>query len=73
MEQFYNEYLQEIKKHANGATIVNIEHNEMADEGMIMTLSNGHQLIMGWPSETGYCHVKLGETIEPGSILILNK
>jgi len=73
MEQFYNEYLREIKRLAKGTTIVDIEHNESAPEGMIMTLSTGTKLVMGWDIENGYCNPVLSEIKEQSGIIILNK
>jgi hypothetical protein len=74
MEQFYNEELQEIKRLAKGATIVDIEHNEEASGGMIMTLSTGTKLMFGWSIELGgYCFPILSKIEEQGGIMILNK
>lgn len=74
MEQFYDQELQEIKRLAKGTTIVDIEHNESSTGGMIMTLSTGTKLIMGWNMEFGgYCHPVLSEIKEQGGVIILNK
>ena len=74
MEQFYNEELNEIKRLAKGTTIVDIEHNESAPGGMVMTLSTGTKLNMGWSIEAGgYCNPILSEIKEQGGIIILNK
>ena len=74
MEQFYDQELQEIKRLAKGTTIVDIEHNEGSTGGMVMTLSTGTKLIMGWNMEFGgYCHPVLSEIKEQGGVIILNK
>jgi len=74
MEQFYSEELKEIKRLAKGTTIVDIEHNESAPGGMIMTLSTGTKLTMGWSTEAGgYCLPSLSKIEEQGGIMILNK
>ena len=74
MEQFYDQELQEIKRLAKGTTIVDIEHNEGSNGGMVMTLSTGTKLIMGWNMEFGgYCHPVLSEIKEQGGVIILNK
>jgi hypothetical protein len=75
MEQFYNEELKEIKRVAKGTTIVDIEHNESAPGGMIMTLSTGTKLMMGWSieGENGYCYPILSGLKEQGGVIVLNK
>lgn len=64
MERFYDTQLQLIKSLAKGTTIVDIEHNEDADEGMILTLDTGTKLIFGWSSAEGDCDVALGNVNE---------
>jgi hypothetical protein len=74
MEQFYDQELQEIKRLAKGNTIVDIEHNESAPGGMIMTLNTGTKLMLGWSiDEGGYCIPVLSEIKEQGGVIILNK
>jgi hypothetical protein len=64
MKEMYNKELTEIKKIILGATIVSVEHNESADEGMILTLDNGVKVDFGWSGCEGYCKVLTDNTKE---------
>jgi hypothetical protein len=64
MKEMYNKELTEIKKIILGATIVSVEHNESADEGMILTLDNGVKVDFGWSSCEGCCKVLTDNTNE---------
>lgn len=61
MKRYYETQLNIISGLAKGATIVDVEHNEDADEGMIITLDTGTKLIFGWSSEEGDCDVTIGK------------
>lgn len=64
MKQYYDNELNIISGLAVGATIVGVEHNEDADEGMIITLDTGTKLVIGWSSNEGSCDVTLGNPSE---------
>jgi hypothetical protein len=61
MKQLYDNELNIINGLAKGAIILSIEHNEDADEGMIITLDTGTKLVLGWNSKEGSCDVVLGK------------
>lgn len=64
MKIFYEFEFNQIAPLAKGATIVNVEHNEDADEGLILTLDTGTKLVFGWSGEMGSCDVVLGHPSE---------
>ena len=64
MKIFYEFEFKTIAPLAKGATIVNVEHNEDADEGLILTLDTGTKLVFGWSGEMGSCDVVLGHPSE---------
>jgi len=64
MKQYYDNELNIISGLATGTTIVNVEHNEDADEGVILTLDTGTKLVLGWSSNEGGCDVILGKPSE---------
>ena len=53
----YEKELTTIKDDIVGATILSIEHNENADEGMILTLDTGVKVEFGWSGWYGWCKV----------------
>ena len=69
MKQFYETPFNIISGLIQNAIIVNVEHNEEADEGMIITLNTGTKLVFGWSACEGSCDVVLGN---PNEILKAN-
>lgn len=64
MKEYYDNELNIISGLAIGATIVNVEHNENADEGVILTLDTGTKLVFGWGGNEGTCEIVLGKPSE---------
>lgn len=64
MKKMYEKELTEIKKIILGATIVSVEHNESADEGMILTLDSGVKVDFGWSGWYGWCKLSTDNTNE---------
>lgn len=57
MKEYYGKELDMVSDLIEGRTIVMVEHNEDADEGMIITLDSGIKLVFGWSSGEGGCDV----------------
>ena len=60
-KKYYDTELNIISELAKGTIIINVEHNEDADEGMIITLSTGTKLIFGWGGMEGSCDIVSGD------------
>lgn len=57
MEKFYEQELEALKDTLIGATIVNVEHYEKADEGMVLKLNTGIEIAFGWGGGYGICKI----------------
>jgi hypothetical protein len=65
MRKYYGKELDMVSELIEGRTIVMVEHNEDADEGMILTLDSGIKLVFGWSGEQGGCDViKISDNCE---------
>ena len=64
MKKMYEKELTAIKDNIVGATILSVEHNEKADEGMILTLDTGVKVEFGWSGWYGWCKLLTDNTNE---------